>query len=79
MSHTEMMPRHHLVERLCAGIAALPNNIGVKKSIRLSAPFGASLLDPDAPGETPLERAEKAMHAANASGRNGARVWAPAM
>lgn len=79
MSHTEMTPRHHLVERLCTGSAAMPNNIGAKKTICLTTPFGVSLLDSDAPAETPLEHADKAMHAVNSSGRNGVPVWAPAM
>lgn len=79
MPHTELMPCHHMIERLCAGLAALPINIGEKEPVHITASFGVALLDPDVPVETSIDHADKAMYAAKFSGRNCVRVWDTAM
>lgn len=75
MPHAELMPCHHMVERLCAGLAKMAINTGEKEPIHITASFGVALLDPDVPVETSIDRADKAMYAAKSSGRNCVRVW----
>jgi PleD family two-component response regulator len=41
--------------------------------------FGIALLDPDVSVEQSVDRADKAMYAAKAAGRNCTRIWDPSM
>jgi diguanylate cyclase len=64
-----------LVERLRLGIAA--NAIAHDgQEIRVTASFGIATLDPGIPVEDCLERADKALYAAKAAGRNCSCAWA---
>jgi diguanylate cyclase len=67
------------VDKLGEGLAALEIDIGEDRPIRISASFGVTLLDPDVPVETSLDRADKAMYAAKAAGRNCTKTWDVAM
>ncbi len=79
IQHTELTPCFEMVERLCAGLAAMPIDFGGKKPVTITASFGVTLLDPDTPVETSIDRADKALYAAKAAGRNCVRVWNSAM
>lgn len=61
------------------GIAALEMDIGEEAPLRISASFGLTLLAPDLPVGTSIDRADKALYAAKAAGRNCVRVWDPAI
>jgi PleD family two-component response regulator len=50
-----------------------------KEPVHITASFGLALLDPDTPVETTIDRADKALYAAKAAGRNCVRIWNPSM
>lgn len=79
MPYTDLTPGQSRVQSLGEGLAALEIDIGKEESIHISASFGLALLDPDIPVETSIDRADKAMYAAKAAGRNCVRVWDEAM
>lgn len=79
MQHTELAVCHGLVERLCEGLAMLTIDFDEQEPIHITASFGVTFLDPDAPVETSIDRADKAMYAAKAAGRNCVRIWDSAM
>lgn len=79
MQHTELAVCHSLVKRLCEGLALLTIDFDDQEPIHITASFGATLLDPDVPVETSIDRADKAMYAAKAAGRNCVRIWDSAM
>lgn len=47
--------------------------------IKTTASFGLTLLDPDVPVEQSIERADKALYAAKAAGRNRTVIWEPSL
>ena len=79
IQHSELTPCFDMVERLRAGLAAMPIDFNGKEPIYITASFGVVLLDPDTPVETSIDRADKAMYAAKAAGRNCVRIWDSAM
>lgn len=79
MQHTELTPCYDMIDRLREGLASMPINFNGKKPIHITASFGVVLLDSDTPVETSIDRADKAMYAAKAAGRNCVRVWDEAM
>lgn len=79
MPYIELANGHERVKSLGEGLAALEIDIGEDNPLRISASFGLTLLDPEAPVEAAIDRADKAMYAAKAAGRNCVKVWEPAM
>lgn len=79
MQHTELAVCYEMVERLREGLASMAINFDDKEPIHITASFGVVLLDPDVPVETSIDRADKAMYAAKAAGRNCVRKWDTAM
>lgn len=79
MPYTELMPCHDRVKELNEGLVALEIDIGEKEPIHVSASFGLTLLDPDIPVEKSIDRADKALYAAKAAGRNCVRIWDSSM
>ena len=79
MPYTELTSGFDRVKEFNAGLAALKIDIGEKEPLNISVSFGVALLDPDVPVETSIDRADKAMYAAKAAGRNCARIWDPTM
>lgn len=79
MPYADVAPGHERVKSLGEGLAALDIDIGERETIRVSASFGMTLLDPDVPVGVSIDRADKALYAAKAAGRNCVRVWDPAM
>jgi diguanylate cyclase len=75
MQHTELAFCYDMMERLREGLASMPIDFDGKKPVTITASFGVVLLDPDAPVETSIDRADKAMYAAKAAGRNCVRIW----
>lgn len=75
MQHTDLVACYDMMERLRVGLASIPIDCNGKTPIHITASFGVALLDPDAPVETSIDRADKAMYAAKAAGRNCVRIW----
>ncbi len=79
MPYTDLAAGEKRMNEISAGLAALEINIGAKTPLHVSASFGLAALDPDASVETAIDRADKALYAAKAAGRNCVRVWQPGM
>jgi diguanylate cyclase (GGDEF)-like protein len=79
MPYTELTPGLDRVKELNEGLAALEIDIGEKEPARMTASFGLALLDPDIPVEASIDRADKALYAAKAAGRNCVRIWDASM
>ncbi|MGJ0514870.1 MAG: diguanylate cyclase [Methylomicrobium sp.] len=76
MQHTELASCYDMMERLRNGLASISIDIDKKElPIHITASFGVVLLDHDTPVETSIDRADKAMYAAKAAGRNCIRIW----
>ncbi|MBI1174736.1 MAG: diguanylate cyclase [Sideroxydans sp.] len=79
MPHAEPTPHSDRLNELREGLAALPIDIGEAEPIHISASFGLTLLDANVPVETSIDRADKALYAAKAAGRNCVRMWDESM
>lgn len=79
MPYADLTPCHDRVNELREGIAALEIDIGKKEPLHISASFGVTLLDPDIPVETSIDRTDKALYAAKSEGRNCVRIWDSSM
>lgn len=75
LQHTELAQCIDILERVREGIAALPIDLGDRGTVRVTASFGVTLLDPGIPVEASIERVDRAMYAAKAAGRNCVRKW----
>jgi diguanylate cyclase (GGDEF)-like protein len=64
-----------MVERLRVGLAERAIDGQIRPPIRVTASFGLAPLDPDIPVEQSIERADNALYAAKAAGRNRTIVW----
>ncbi len=79
MQNTDMATGYEVMERLRQGLAATPIEYGGGATLQITMSFGIALLDPDVSVEQSIERADKAMYAAKAAGRNCTRIWDPSM
>ncbi|HUX36584.1 MAG TPA: diguanylate cyclase [Rectinemataceae bacterium] len=79
MPYTETGPGFERVKELNRGIAALEIDIGETEPIHIQASFGLALLDPDILVEKSIDRADKALYAAKAAGRNRVLLWDSSM
>lgn len=75
MPYTEMAQGQDRINGLAEGIAALDIDIGETAPVHITASFGLALLDPDIPVGASIDRADKALYAAKAAGRNCVRMW----
>lgn len=78
LPYTALMPGQDRIKQLGAGLAAMDIDIGQEQPIRITASFGLTLLDPDVPVGTSIDRADKALYAAKAAGKACVRLWEPA-
>jgi len=76
---TDLQAGRDIVERLRGELASLPFTAEGKGAFNVTASFGLTLLDPDVPVEQSIERADKALFAAKARGRNCAVLWDASM
>lgn len=79
MQNTDTATAREVVERVRQGLAATPIDYDGKATLRITVSFGLALLDPDVGVEQSIERADKAMYAAKAAGRNCTCIWDPAL
>jgi diguanylate cyclase (GGDEF)-like protein len=63
------------IGRLRAGLESLVHEVAGEMPFHVTASFGVALLDPDLPVEQSIDRADKALYAAKASGRNRTVAW----
>jgi len=79
MPYTELSGGSDRIKELSEGLAALDIDIGEKEPVRITASFGLALLDPEIPVGASIDRADKALYAAKAAGRNCVRIWDASM
>lgn len=79
MPYVETAMSYERIDQLRAQIAALPIDIGLEEPVHISVSVGLTQLDPELPPATAIERADKALYAAKAAGRNCVREWHPSM
>jgi diguanylate cyclase len=79
MPYTELTGGLDRIKELNAGIAALDIDIDEEEPVHIEASFGLALLDPDIPVEKSIDRADKALYAAKAAGRNCVLMWDASM
>lgn len=75
LPYIELEHGNDRVRSLSEGLVAMEIDINGNQPIHISASFGVTLLDPEAPVETAIDRADRAMYAAKAAGRNCVKVW----
>ncbi len=63
-----------IVERICAGLAKLPVDIG-KEKINITASFGVTMVDPLLSVDEAIRRADEASYAAKSAGKNCVKIW----
>jgi diguanylate cyclase (GGDEF)-like protein len=64
-----------IIERIREGLESLQHEAAGEQAFHVTASFGLALLDPDIPAEQCIDRADKALYAAKASGRNRTITW----
>jgi len=79
MPYTNLTHGLGRVKELNDGLGKLEIDIGKTEPIHVGASFGLTLLDPDIPVEKSIDRADKALYVAKATGKNGVRVWDESM
>ena len=68
-----------IIDRLRRDIAAMSIESDDNSHFGLTASFGLTLLDPDVSVEQSIDRADKALYAAKAAGRNRVVIWDASM
>lgn len=79
MQNTDATAGYEVVERLRLGLAAMPIHYDGKATLQITMSFGLAMLDPAVSVEQSIDRADKAMYAAKAAGRNCTLIWDPSM
>jgi diguanylate cyclase (GGDEF)-like protein len=79
MPNTDATTGYEVIERVRQGLATMPILYDGKATLQITMSFGIALLDPDVSVEQSIDRADKAMYAAKAAGRNCTRIWDPSM
>ena len=67
------------LKRLREELASLPFRAEGRPDFHVTVSLGLTLLDPDVPVEQSIDRADKALYAAKAAGRNNLVVWTSAL
>lgn len=78
LPNTDLATAAGTAQRLCAAIAALAIMVagaGMAEPLRVTVSIGVALLDADVPIEQSIDRADEAMYAAKAGGRNRVEQW----
>jgi diguanylate cyclase len=79
MPYKELAGGLDRVKELNTGLAELEIDIGEEAPIHIEASFGLALLDADVSVEKSIDRADRALYAAKAAGRNCVMVWDESM
>ncbi len=75
----DLQTGHHIIDRLRDEFGLLPHETDGKQIFHVTFSAGLALLDPCIPVEQSIERADKALYAAKATGRNRIIIWNPPM
>jgi len=73
MPQVDLTQGYEMLERLRQSIPTL--SINLPEKINLTISVGLTLLDPNAPVEQAIDRADKALYAAKTAGRNCTKIW----
>ena len=76
---TDQETGYGAVERLREQIASMDFDVGDGRSVQVTASFGVTVLDAEATVEESIGRADRALYAAKAAGRNQSRIWYASM
>jgi diguanylate cyclase (GGDEF)-like protein len=76
---TDLHTGSEIVDRLREELGSLTHDVEGSGPIRVTVSFGLALLDPDVSVEETIDRADKALYAAKAHGRNATAVWDASM
>lgn len=79
MPGTDAATGHMVVERARRGLAETAIDYEGQAPLHVTVSFGVTPLDPDVSVEKTIARADKALYAAKAAGRNCVRAWDPSM
>jgi len=72
---TDLQAGHGIIDRLREELASLPYEANGKGIFHVTVSFGLTLLDPDIQVEQSIDRADRALYAAKARGRNRTITW----
>ena len=79
VANAELRTGNEVVERLRVGLAELPIARDGGGTFTITVSAGLTLIDPDVTVEQSIERADRALYAAKAAGRNRIVTWDPSM
>jgi diguanylate cyclase len=79
MPDTDLQTGQVIIDRLREELGSLPYEADDKRRFNVTVSFGLTLLDPDAPVEQSIDRADKALYVAKSTGRNRAVIWDASM
>ena len=76
---TDLRETYEIAERLREDLSSLRHRAPGEEVFHVSVSFGLALMDPDVPLQESLDRADKALYAAKAAGRNRTISWDASM
>ena len=79
LTNADLKLGYSIADRLRDDVAAMQFDSNGGPSFQVTVSFGVTLLDPDVPVEQSIDRADRALYAAKAVGRNRVVVWDPSM
>lgn len=79
LPNAELQVAYAIVERLRDGLGALEHGANGNEPFHVTVSFGLARLDSAVSVEESIERADKALYAAKAAGRNRVAIWEPTM
>jgi diguanylate cyclase (GGDEF)-like protein len=76
---TDAQSGRDIIDRLRAELGSLVHAAADGRTFQVTISFGVTLLDPDIPVEQSIDRADKALYVAKATGRNRTVIWDASM
>lgn len=79
LPNTNVETGREILDRLRQELGSLNHDADGKAVINVTVSFGMTLLDPNAPVEESIDRADKALYVAKTTGRDRTVIWEPSM